>query len=251
MHNQYENLMKVVPILIQAGITGFESPAAEYSEKTLNLNDLIHNPGAVFVWKAIDNSMQSVGIYKYDYLICDSSAEPEHNDVVVVQFEDTITCRLLDLYRRLLVSPFNDAKPIKISEEHGIEVKGVVTFSIRCHRYNVQHGNEMFDLNELIVHPSSSYIGSASGSSMEGVGIYNSDLLLVDRRLEVKDKDIVVVNLNNEFACKQLDIPNRMLLSANPEVSPIKINYLDTFSLEGVVTCSLRRHRLNSFPGVA
>lgn len=243
--------MKVVPILIQAGITGFESPAAEYSEKTLNLNDLIHNPGAVFVWQAIDNSMHSVGIYKFDYLIYDSSAEPEHNDVVVVQHEDTITCKLLDLHRRVLASPFNDVEPINICEEHGIEIKGVVTISIRCHRYNIRHGNEMFDLNELIVHPSSSYIACASGSSMEGVGIYNSDLLIVDRRLEVKDKDIVVVNLNNEFACKQLDIPNRMLISANPNVSPVRINYLDTFSLEGVVICSLRRHRANSLPGVA
>lgn len=251
MHEQYINSMKVVPILIQAGITGFESPAAEYSEKTLNLNDLIHNPGAVFVWQAIDNSMHSVGIYKFDYLIYDSSAEPEHNDVVVVQHEDTITCKLLDLHRRVLASPFNDVEPINICEEHGIEIKGVVTISIRCHRYNIRHGNEMFDLNELIVHPSSSYIACASGSSMEGVGIYNSDLLIVDRRLEVKDKDIVVVNLNNEFACKQLDIPNRMLISANPNVSPVRINYLDTFSLEGVVICSLRRHRANSLPGVA
>jgi DNA polymerase V len=42
--------MNVIPIYIEAGISGFESPAAEYKELNLSLDSiLIQNPNASFV----------------------------------------------------------------------------------------------------------------------------------------------------------------------------------------------------------
>ena len=56
--------MRVIPIPAHAGITGFESPAAEYSQLRLSLDDLlIEHPSASFIGLAQGESMQDVGIF--------------------------------------------------------------------------------------------------------------------------------------------------------------------------------------------
>jgi len=95
----------------------------------------------------------------------------------------------------------------------------------------------------LIEHPSATFIGKASGDSMQGVGIFCDDILVVDRQLTVKNHDVIVANYNGEFICKILDMPNRRLLSANKAFSEIVISTHDTFTLEGVVIRSIRCHR--------
>ena len=48
--------MKVIPIYAEAGISGFESPAAEYKELGLSLDQLIiKNPNATFIVKHLLN----------------------------------------------------------------------------------------------------------------------------------------------------------------------------------------------------
>ncbi len=95
----------------------------------------------------------------------------------------------------------------------------------------------------LIEHPSSTFIGKACGDSMEGVGIFDGDLLIVDRHVTPRQDDIIVANLNGEFVCKLLDVRQRMLVSANDKIKPVFINDLDSFSIEGVVIRSIRCHR--------
>lgn len=94
----------------------------------------------------------------------------------------------------------------------------------------------------LIEHPSATFIGRASGDSMQGVGIFCDDILVVDRQVTVKNHDVVVANYNGEFICKILDMPNRLLVSANDAFSEIQISAHDTFTLEGVVIRSIRCH---------
>ena len=53
--------MKVIPIFAEAGISGFESPAAEYKELGLSLDQLlIKHPNATFIGQANGDSMQGV-----------------------------------------------------------------------------------------------------------------------------------------------------------------------------------------------
>ena len=94
----------------------------------------------------------------------------------------------------------------------------------------------------LIEHPSATFIGQASGDSMQGVGIFCGDILVVDRHVQVRNNDVIVANYNGEFICKLLDIPNRLLLSANKAFSTITISTHDTFTIEGVVIRSIRCH---------
>lgn len=114
--------------------------------------------------------------------------------------------------------------------------------------------SEYTDLNlsieELILkNPNASFIGQASGISMVGVGIFDKDILIVDRAVERKNHDVIVCTYNGEFACKILDVENRLLISANDSIPPIRISELDSFSIEGVVICSLRCHRPCYLPG--
>jgi len=99
-------------------------------------------------------------------------------------------------------------------------------------------------LDEILIdHPSATFIGKASGDSMEGVGIFDGDLLIVDRHVTARQHDVIVANFNGEFVCKLLDVRQRMLVSANDKIKPVFINDLDSFSIEGVVIRSIRCHR--------
>lgn len=95
----------------------------------------------------------------------------------------------------------------------------------------------------LVEHPSATFIGKADGHSMQGVGIFSGDILIVDRHVAVKDSDVIVANLNGEFICKILNISQRLLVSANPQYKTIAIKEGDQFTIEGVVIRSIRCHR--------
>ena len=95
----------------------------------------------------------------------------------------------------------------------------------------------------LIEHPSSTFIGKADGHSMQGVGIFSGDILIVDRHVTAKNLDVIVANLNGEFICKIINIKERLLLSANKKYKTIPINDDDQFTIEGVVIRSIRCHR--------
>ncbi|ALS35196.1 MULTISPECIES: translesion error-prone DNA polymerase V autoproteolytic subunit [Pseudoalteromonas] len=99
-------------------------------------------------------------------------------------------------------------------------------------------------LDELLIkHPDATFIGVASGSSMQDVGIFEGDLLIVDRAEQAKNGDVIVANLNGLFVCKLLDKTNARLLSASPLYKPVQLTSCDEFQLEGVVTRSIRLHR--------
>lgn len=95
----------------------------------------------------------------------------------------------------------------------------------------------------LIDHPNATFIGQADGDSMQGVGIFNGDILIVDRHLQVRNNDVIVANFNGEFICKIIDIERRLLLSANEKHQDIEISKHDQFTVEGVVIRSIRCHR--------
>ncbi|MEJ6077177.1 translesion error-prone DNA polymerase V autoproteolytic subunit [Vibrio sp. 1-Bac 57] len=95
----------------------------------------------------------------------------------------------------------------------------------------------------LVEHPNATFIGKADGHSMQDVGIYSGDILIVDRHVTAKNNDVIVANYNGEFICKIININERLLLSANPRYKTIPINEDDQFTIEGVVTRSIRCHR--------
>jgi len=104
-----------------------------------------------------------------------------------------------------------------------------------------KHGLSLDQL--LISKPTSTFIGKASGNSMTGFGIFDSDLLIVDRSEPVTNGCIVIVVYNGEFLCKSIDTVNKLLVSASDEHKPIRITADDQIAFEGVVIRSIRMHK--------
>lgn len=99
------------------------------------------------------------------------------------------------------------------------------------------------DLNtHLIKHPAATYLARARGNSMEGCGIYDGDLLIVDRSLEPQQGHIIIAALDGQLTCKILDKNNQRLLPANKNHSPIAIGEFSDLVIEGVVVHSIRHH---------
>lgn len=95
----------------------------------------------------------------------------------------------------------------------------------------------------LISKPAATFLARANGESMQGLGIFDRDLLIVDRSLKPMQGDVVVVVLDGQLTCKVLDRHCRRLLSANDQYPPIPIGEEQEIVVEGVVKASIRYHR--------
>ena len=105
--------------------------------------------------------------------------------------------------------------------------------------------DKSLDLNEyLIQHPAATFYCRVSGHSLTGIGIFDGDLLIVDRSLTPLHEDVVLAIINGELACKILDLHGARLLSANDEYSPITVGEGSAFQIDGVVIHSIRSHRV-------
>jgi DNA polymerase V len=127
--------VRVIPIPARAGITGFESPAAEYSQLGISLDDLlVEHPSSTFIGVAQGESMQDVGIFDGDMIIVDRHETARNSDVIVANFNGEFVCKILDTKRRILLSSNQQYQPVIIHEYDDFSIEGVVTRSIRCHR---------------------------------------------------------------------------------------------------------------------
>lgn len=99
-------------------------------------------------------------------------------------------------------------------------------------------------LDELLINqPSSTYIGIAKGYSMTDVGIFNGDLLIINRAVSAENGDVIVGNYNGCFTCKIINTEQAKLVSASTDYKNIYITEFDDFRIEGVVMQSIRMHR--------
>ncbi|PYC25297.1 peptidase S24 [Pseudomonas jessenii] len=88
------------------------------------------------------------------------------------------------------------------------------------------------------------YLVSISGDSMQGAGIFEGDLAIVDRSIEPVHGNIVVALLNNDPVCKRLCLRGKeiILLSENPKFPPRYVLESDELTIWGVITGSVRSH---------
>ncbi len=104
------------------------------------------------------------------------------------------------------------------------------------------------DLNEeLIKHPNSTFFLRVSGDSMTGAGIYDGDLLVVDRGINASPGRIVVAILDGSFTLKRLTRQHNSLYleAANPNHSAINLSKYNNVEIWGVAIYSI--HSLNHF----
>lgn len=102
------------------------------------------------------------------------------------------------------------------------------------------------DLNkELIRHPSTTFFGRVKGDSMCEAGIYEGDILVIDKSLEARNDDIAVCFIDGDFTLKTIKKEQDVvwLVPANAKYKPIKVTADNDFLIWGIVTSIVRKYR--------
>jgi DNA polymerase V len=105
-------------------------------------------------------------------------------------------------------------------------------------------GAQRIDLTELLIkHSQATYFLRASGHSMVEVGIFDNDILIVDRAIKPRHNHIVVAIVDGDFTVKQLyQRAGRIKLkAANPTFPEIVPKDGQTIEVWGVVTGSVKQ----------
>lgn len=117
------------PLFLSKVRAGFPSPADDYIEKILKLDDyLIKHPATTFFIRAQGDSMINAGIFDNDILIVDKCLAPFSNKIVIAIINGEFTVkRYVKKDQRLWLMPENPHySPIEI-KDNSVELWGVVT----------------------------------------------------------------------------------------------------------------------------
>ena len=82
-----------------------------------------------------------------------------------------------------------------------------------------------------------------AGQSMQGAGLDDGDLLVIDRSKEPEDNAIAVCFIDGEFTVKRLKVEAECvyLMPENPNYSPIKVTEDNQLIIWGVVTYVVKK----------
>ncbi len=112
---------------------GFPSPAADYVEGSLDLNEyLIAHPASTFFVRVDGHSMVKAGIFPDDILVVDRSLEPVSGKIVVAIYDGELTVKRLKIEqgKYWLVPESDDYEPICVHKDTDFQVWGVVCWVI-------------------------------------------------------------------------------------------------------------------------
>jgi DNA polymerase V len=121
------------PLLAKAVPAGFPSPADDYAEERIDLNDyLVTHKEATFFVRVQGDSMTGFGIHDGDLLVVDRSVSPIDRSVVIAVVDGEFTvkqlCRLPEGF--LLRAGSDQHSDILVNDDQSLTVWGVVRWSI-------------------------------------------------------------------------------------------------------------------------
>lgn len=123
------------PLFACSVSAGFPSPADDYIEGRLDLNELmVANPAATFFVRVAGDSMIGAGIHHNDILVVDRSLEPTSGKVVIAVVNNELTVKRLvkngeNIYLKAESPDYSD---IHMTEGSTCEIWGVVAFVIHA-----------------------------------------------------------------------------------------------------------------------
>ena len=109
---------------------GFPSPAADYEDKRLDINEyLIRNPVSTFFFSVEGDSMQGAEIFDGDILVVDKRIRPRHGQIVIAFVDgQRLVKRLYQRAGRVALLAENPAyRPLEIRDGMELLIWGVVT----------------------------------------------------------------------------------------------------------------------------
>jgi DNA polymerase V len=122
-----------LPLFANKIAAGFPSPADDYVEKTLDLNELlITQPAATFFGRAEGVSMINAGIFPNDILVINRAIEPTPGKIVICALNGELTVKRLerDGENWILKAENPDYPDIPLRNELELVIWGVVTHAI-------------------------------------------------------------------------------------------------------------------------
>lgn len=96
---------------------------------------------------------------------------------------------------------------------------------------------------EVVRNEEATFYARVSGESMQGAGLDDGDLLVIDRSLEPADNKIAICFIDGEFTVKRLKVTKNevLLIPENPKYQPIKITEENELIIWGVVTYVVKK----------
>lgn len=124
-----------LPLFSSTVKAGFPSPADDFIEHQLDLNELIiQHPAATFFVRANGNSMLGAGIRSGDILVVDRSLTASNGKIVIALLNGEFTVKRLQVDPKgkgiTLHSENEVYSPIEVPDESDFQVWGVVTYVI-------------------------------------------------------------------------------------------------------------------------
>jgi DNA polymerase V len=103
---------------------------------------------------------------------------------------------------------------------------------------------QRIDLNSILIkNPSSTFYAKVNGNSMKDAGVYDGDIVIIDKSLTPGHDSLLVCFIDGEFTLKKVRKVNDdlFLIPENPDFRPIKISPESDFRLWGVVTYTIHK----------
>lgn len=128
----------LVPFALEKISAGFPSPAQDYIDKVLDMNEhLIKNETSTFIVKVASLSMLNAGIDIDDELIVDRSLDAKHGDIVIALIDNEFTVKrlMIDEKGQWLKAENPDYKNIYLADGQELLIWGVVTHIIKMTRH--------------------------------------------------------------------------------------------------------------------
>lgn len=136
------------------------------------------------------------------------------------------------------------SRGIRLKQETGIPVVGRVAAGSPI--LAAQHIDAHYQIDPFLFKPRADYLLKVRGSSMQGAGILDGDLLAVHRTREFKPGRIVVARLGDEVTVKRIRRNRNLveLLPENPEFDTIVVDTRrEPLVIEGIAVGVLRSGR--------
>ncbi len=126
----------LLPFYLHKVGAGFPSPATDYVEDDIDLNDhLIKNIPSTFLIRVQGKSMNTIGIHDGDLLVVDRSLNPKNFSTVIANVNEELVVKnfLKEKNRSFLISGTKKLKDkINLTENPEIFIWGVVTYVIHA-----------------------------------------------------------------------------------------------------------------------
>ncbi|MFZ6730590.1 LexA family protein [Undibacterium sp. Ji42W] len=103
------------------------------------------------------------------------------------------------------------------------------------------------DLNLFLVsHKEATYYFEVSGHCMTGIGIFDKDVIVVDRSIDATHGNLVLAVIDEEYTLKRLyqKFGRIELHPENPMFEPIRLTEGQELQIWGVITGNVRKYKV-------